>query len=214
VWTEAEVRQRLLTQQDVLPSMTEQYSPTWWGLTDKNQYLRRWVSGNYVPGCHYNWIKLNGLVRVVGGYDHLWSDNHPPGPHWPQEGITQYAYVYSDALTEQRDIQSAWNQDCSSGHLPYRQLIAGYYSPPVKVVDQTILNALGGWAHKRVIEKRWPDNSTTPEVDIFDYLQNGNVLIVDLTVEQYLDSPSSQHWDRTIADADTMLGHEIAKLNA
>lgn len=214
VWTADEVRSRLLGPKDVLPSMTHPYDPTWWGLTSKNQYMRQWATGNYIPGCQYKWIGLTGPGRVISGHNYLWSDDNPDYPHWPREGITQYAYVYSNSTMQAQDITAAWGQTCNSGHLPYRQLIGDYYSPPAKVVDQTTVDVRSGWAHKRVLEKRWPDNSTVPEEDIFDYLQNGNVLIATLTVEQYAFDPKYQQWDRTLSEADLMLGRQVAKLSA
>jgi hypothetical protein len=214
VWTTDIVRTRLLGAKDVLPTMTHPYDPTWFGLTLHNQYMRRWANGNFVPGCHYEWLPLTGSKRIISGYNYLWSDYNSQYPHWPREGITQYAYVYTDPTVEAHDINTAWNQTCTTGHLPYRQLIGSYYSPPVKVTDQITLDVRSGWAHKRLVEKRYPDNSTTPEVDIFDYLQNGNVLIVDLTVEQYEQDPKLQYWDRTLSDASLMLDRQVAKLGS
>ncbi len=214
IWTADEVRARLLGAKDVPSSMTHPYDPAWWGVTVHNQYFRQWVNGNYVPGCHYDWIALSGANRVVSGHNHLWSDYGPQYPRWPLESITQYAYVYADSTVQAHDINAVWNRQCVTKHVPYKQLLGGYYAPPEKNVDQTTRDVLSGWAHLRIVEKRYPDYAATPEEDIFDILQNGNVLIVDWTFEQYETDPKLQYWARTLSDADQMLDRQVAKLSA
>ena len=71
IWTADQVRAHLLGAKDVLPTMKHPYDPTWYGLTRKNQYMRRWATGNYIPGCHYNWIQLSGPTRMISGYNYL-----------------------------------------------------------------------------------------------------------------------------------------------
>lgn len=212
VWTLDQLHARLLDTQDVLPSMTHPYDPTWWGTTVYNQYASRQASGNFVPGCHYYSTAMSG-PRVISGHNALWSDYDPQYPHWPRESITQFAYAYTDTSVEEKDINTVWNRQCTTGHFPYRQLEGGHYIPPEQDEDQTTTETRSGWAHKRIVEKKVPDNTASPEEDVFDFLQNGNVLIVDFTFEQYTVTPKDKDWARTLSDADKMLDRQIAKLN-
>lgn len=212
VWTADVLRSHLLEDKDVRSQMSHPYDASWWGITEYNQYLRRWAGGNYVPACHFSWIEMNGPTRVVAGHNLLWSDYGSQYPHWPQESITQYAYVYTDPTVEAHDINAVWNNSCDSKHIPYLQLLHGYFVPPEKDVDQSSQDVRAGWAHKRIVEKRYPDNTAQPEQDVFDFLQKGNVLIVNYAFEQYTKDPAQQDLDRTLSDVNSMLDRQVAKL--
>jgi hypothetical protein len=212
-WTADVARAHLLGPKDVPQNMKHPFDPTWWGSTDYNQYFRRWLNGNYVPGCHYDWVGMNGSTHITSGYNLLWSDYGTQYPRWPQESITQYVYVYTDPVVQARDINAVWNHACTTGRIPYRQLLNGYYFPAEQVTDQTTQDVRSGWAHERIIEKRIPDSPGSPEEDVFDLLQSGNVLLVNWSFEQYTKDTKPQDWARTITDIDLMLDRQVTKLN-
>lgn len=212
IWTADVAHAHLLEAKDVPKQLTHPYDPSWWGITAHNQYLRQWADGNYVPGCHNEWIAMSGPTRVIVGHNLLWSDYGSQYPRAAQESVTQYAYVYTDPKVEAHDINAVWNNRCDSKHIPYVQLLDGYSIAPEKNVDQSSQDMRSGWAHKRIIEKQYPDYRDRPEEDVFDLLQKGNVLIVTYTFEQYWKDPSQQDLDRTVSDVDSMVDRQVTKL--
>lgn len=204
------VKQRMLSAANVAGEMgkVHRFRDSDWR---KNHHPdgRKHLRDGYVPGCHYQWEKLEKRYTVRSGYFSKTS-----GRHAASHVLWQFAFVYgpneSDVLA--RDTRKLFGKDCPTRlSVPYRSLPGNWYQPATRHTWQQSLDTFDGWKRLQGWHRVTYPTRNFDDHNIITYLQRNNVLIVVAYGDRFFKRDRQRN--SAIIVANTLLIRLTEKLN-